>query len=173
MSRCRRPPPTLSIHQTSCKVAVVVLEGSEVQSTSSGTCVSGTNYIMKVKDTNFSEIFTAVPENGWYFEKWNAGDSFFCGNSTNPTCRVSNEEFENHIEIYLWLWSEKTFYLRAVFWREPHMVTVRGKTWLETRNFPYTADGVLAVCPGPDGICAGSLEIRHPSKVCYQMMRSL
>jgi hypothetical protein len=128
---------------------------------------------MKVKDTNFSETFAAVPENGWYFEKWNAGDSFFCGNSTNPTCRVSNEEFENHIEIYLWLCSEKTFYLRPIFWREPHMVTVRGKTWLETRNFPYTADGVLAVRPGPDGICAGSLEIRHPSKICYQMMRSL
>jgi hypothetical protein len=30
---------------------------------------------MKVKDTNFSETFAAVPENGWYFEKWNAGDS--------------------------------------------------------------------------------------------------
>ena len=52
-----------------CKVAVMVVEGGEVQSTGSGTCIAATICIVEVNDTNFTETFTAVANTGWYFEK--------------------------------------------------------------------------------------------------------
>ena len=44
-----------------CKLAVIVVEGGEVQSTGSGICVASTICIVDVNGANFSETFTAVP----------------------------------------------------------------------------------------------------------------
>jgi hypothetical protein len=61
---------------TGCKLAVIVVEGGEVQSTGSGTCVASAICIVDVSDSYFSETFSAVPDPGWYFQKWNAGIDF-------------------------------------------------------------------------------------------------
>ena len=38
-------------------------------------------------------------------------------------------------------------------------VTVDGNVWLQPADFTgYTYDQVMAVCPGPDGVCSGSLQ---------------
>jgi len=144
-----------------CKLAVIVVEGGSVQSTGSGTCVAGTICIVDVTDPNFSETFTAVPATGWYFQKWNAGDRFFCGGSTNPTCTLSFQGYEESKEVADMVTSSEFFYLMPVF--KPSditsvdgKITVNGKQWLQTDSFSgYSYDQVRAVCPG--GVCSGFL----------------
>jgi len=153
---------SMSVMMAGCKIAVMVLEGGEVQSTSSGTCIAGTNCIVEVDDTNFSETFTAVPDTGWYFEKWNSGNGFLCGESTDPACFVSNEKAnETDLGTLGLIRSDTTYYLMPVFWRKPPTISAGGKEWLRPEEFPYTAEQVRAICPGPDGVCTGSLEVRH------------
>lgn len=151
----------LAVLITGCKVAVIVLEGGEVQSEGAGTCAPVTNCIVEVGD-NYSDTFTAVPAEGWYFEKWNSGHRFLCGGSNEPTCSVSNEEADSgDIFVLGLIRSETTFYLMPVFWPKPPTIIVGDKEWLRPEEFPYTAAEVRAVCPGPDGVCTGHLEVRH------------
>jgi hypothetical protein len=144
---------------TGCKVAVIVVEGGEVQSTGSGTCAAGTICIVEVNDTNFSETFTAVPDHGWYFEKWNSGGGFWCAKSTNPACAVSSEAAEGHPSWEALIASSETFYLMPVFNEvEPFMDTViaDGKEWRQPVDFVnYSYSLVNAVCPS--GVCSGFL----------------
>ena len=51
-----------------CKLAVILVEGGEVQSTCSGTCVVGSICIFEVTDPNFSKTFTANPSDGCIFK---------------------------------------------------------------------------------------------------------
>ena len=72
-----------------CKLVVIVVEGGEVQSLGSGTCVtaipgvSGAVCIHDVPATTYTESFTAVPDAGWQFVKWVSGDDFLCKNFRN------------------------------------------------------------------------------------------
>ena len=151
----------LAVLITGCKVAVIVLEGGEVQSEGAGTCAPGTNCIVEVGD-NYSDTFTAVPAEGWYFEKWNSGYGFLCGGSIKPNCLVSNKEADSSdINVLGLIRSDTTFYLMPVFWRKPPTVIAGDKEWLRPEEFPYTAEEVRAICPGPDGVCTGQLEVRH------------
>ena len=146
---------------TGCKLAVIVLEGGEVQSEASGTCASGTNCIVEV-GANYSDTFTAVPAEGWYFEKWNSGHRFLCGASIKPSCLVSNKGADpGDVNVLGLIRSDTTFYLMPVFWRKPTTVIAGDKEWLRPEEFPYTAQEVRAICPGPDGVCTGQLEVRH------------
>jgi hypothetical protein len=146
---------------TGCKLAVFVLEGGEVQSDASGTCVGSSICVVDVSDPNFSETFTAVPDTGWYFQKWNAGDRLFCGGSTNPTCTLSFQGYEESKEVADIVASSEMFYLMPIF--KPSeinsvdgKITVNGKQWLQTDSFSgYSYDQVSAVCPGR--VCSGFL----------------
>lgn len=139
-----------------CKVAVLVVEGGEVQSIGSGTCAAGTICIVEVNDTNFSETFTALPDYGWYFQKWNSGDGFFCGGSTDSTCTLSFQGYEESKEVEDVVASPETFYIMPVFKPFQAIVTVNGNEWLQPIIFANLAwNDINAICP--DGICVGSL----------------
>jgi hypothetical protein len=146
---------------TACKLAVIVVEGGEVQSVGSGTCLEGSICIHQVDDTSYTETFTAVPNSGWVFEKWNSGGGFFCGKSTNPTCTLSLEGTAGNADFEALVASDKTFYIMPIFVQPQQMadaVTVDGKYWLQPLDFardPYTYDKLSALCP--DGVCSGSL----------------
>lgn len=145
-----------------CKLAVIVVEGGEVQSIGSGTCVAGGICIVDVGDPNFSDTFTAAPDTDWYFHKWNLGDGFFCGGSTDAACNLSFHGYEESEAVEDMVASSGTFYLMPVF--KPILstvsadgtVTIDGKEWLQPADFVgYTFDQVNAVCP--TGVCSGSL----------------
>jgi hypothetical protein len=139
-----------------CKLAVIVVEGGEVQSDANGTCMAGLICIVEVTDANFSETFTAVPAEGWYFAKWNSGDRFFCGGSTDPRCPLSSQGHEESKAVEDMVASSEVFYIMPVFKQFTDTVTVDGKEWLQPKDFiNYSYNEVSAVCPA--GACSGSL----------------
>ena len=142
-----------------CKLAVIVVEGGEVQSTRSGTCMVGNICIVDVDDPNFSETFTAVPDTGWYFQRWNSGYKFFCGDSLIPTCALSFQGYEESEEVENMVASSEVFYLMPIFSQTKpitNTVTVNGKEWAQPKDFVnYSFDQVSAACP--EGICSGTL----------------
>lgn len=152
---------------TGCKLAVIVPEGGEVQSLGSGTCSAGTICSVEVPDTNFDEVFTAVPNDGWYFHKWNQGDRFFCGNSPIPECTLTFQGQQRGENIEALVASAEVFYLMPVFKDYPRATLVDGKSrviqvdgreweWLQPADFiDYSYNQVAAVCP--NGICSGTL----------------
>lgn len=100
-----------------CKVAVIVVEGGEVQSVSSGTCLSGSVCLHEVSDTNYVETFTAVPDTGWEFVEWNSGGDFFlgCADPASPVCVVSNMGTAGNPLVEAVVASDKVFYLKPIF----------------------------------------------------------
>jgi hypothetical protein len=73
-----------------CKVGVIVPEGGTVQSLSdTRNCPESRNCFYETLDFTFDETFTAVPNEGWQFVKWNSGNGFFCEDSTSLSCRTS------------------------------------------------------------------------------------
>lgn len=74
-----------------CKLAVIVSSGGDVQSASNTrNCAAESVCEFTITSDDFSESFTAVPRAGYVFKQWAAGPGFQCGNSTNPTCNISN-----------------------------------------------------------------------------------
>ena len=73
-----------------CKIAVLTSSGGDVQS-GSGTmnCSASSFCEFKVTSVPFAESFTAIPREGYEFEKWSDGSDFFCGKFTDPTCAVN------------------------------------------------------------------------------------
>lgn len=144
---------------SACKLAVIVVEGGEVQSTGTGTCVASEICIVEVSDTGFSEIFFAVPQEGWYFKQWNRGNGFFCGGSAYPVCALSFEGYEETEEAQAIVESSETFYLMPVFKKRGVCPAPSGeKAWLQPADFVgYTHEEIVAVCSPSSGICSGSL----------------
>lgn len=105
----------LTVILSGCKVAVIVVEGGEVQSTGSGTCLAGDVCINEVTNTSYAETYTAVPDSGWEFVKWNSGDGFLCKDSTNPDCIVSNLGTAGNPLIEAVVASEQTYYVMPIF----------------------------------------------------------
>jgi hypothetical protein len=140
-----------------CKLAVIVVEGGKVLSENSFACFRDEICIVDVSDPTFSETFSAIPYAGWYFEMWNSGDRFFCGGSSDPTCTLSFEGYEESEAVQEVVASSETFYLMPVFKPQMHESTVEvdGKQWLQPTYFGYTRDQVRAVCP--NGACSGNL----------------
>ena len=118
-----------------CKLAVIVVEGGEVQSTVSGVCVASAICIVDVTDPNFFETFTAVPDEGWYFHRWNSGNGFFCGGSTDLTCTLSFQGHEESKAVEDMVASSEGFYLMPVFRPGQDIITVDGKEWLQPNLF--------------------------------------
>lgn len=138
-----------------CKVAIISVEGGSVTS-DSGTCVAGMICIVDVDDPDFYQIFEAVPDEGWYFHKWNSGYRFFCGGSINAACTLSFQGYEESEGVQNMVASHEMFYLMPVFKDYPRAVAVDGKAWLQPKDFVgYSYNQVSAVCPG--GVCSGAL----------------
>lgn len=157
----------ISLLLAGCKLAVIVPEGGEVQSIGSGTCSSGVVCIVEVHNTNFSEIFRAVPNPGWYFHKWNSGDRFFCSSSGSPECELAFESTpgtEDNDKVLELVESSETFYLMPVFKDTPpeiaavedRPVKVNGNLWLQPIHFVnYSYLQINEVCP--HRVCRGFL----------------
>ena len=154
-----------------CKLAVIVVEGGNVLSEDSGTCVSGNICIVEVDDLDYREVFRAVPDDGWYFHKWNSGSRFFCGGEPNPECELEpryqipyleNDDVRAQVdELFA---SSEVFFLMPVFKQTPPVVIVaedrpvivNGKEWLQPIHFvSYSYDQISAACP--DRVCTGRL----------------
>ena len=99
-----------------CKLALVVVEGGEIQSESgSFGCQAGSSCIVQIEDTNFREVFTAIPAPGFEFVKWVAGPSFQCGGSTDPQCVVDNRLLAGNALAELIVASDTFFYILPEF----------------------------------------------------------
>jgi hypothetical protein len=100
-----------------CKLAVVVTQGGDVQSTSTlRDCAGGSVCEFEITDSTFSDSFTAVPKEGYQFVKWRAGGSdFFCANSANPTCSLSNVGTAGNAGIEAVIASFQMFHIMPVF----------------------------------------------------------
>ena len=163
----------LALLTAGCRVAFLVVEGGEVQYEDIAevlhTCGPGSICIVdlewrgKVYD---DEYFTAVPDSGWYFHKWNAGKRFLCGDSALPVCHLDFEWIEDDPDFPEIFESAGLFYLMPVFkdyprvtlGDEPRAITAEGikQLWLQPADFAdYPYDQVAAICP--EGICSGSL----------------
>jgi hypothetical protein len=150
-----------------CKLALIVVEGGEVESFSHGTCVAGTICTVEVPDTNFYDRFWAKPDEGWYFHKWNSGNGFFCGGFVGSRCPLSLQGFEGNEAVEDLVASSGVFYLMPVFKDypgallvdgEPRVIVVEGekRRWLEPADFrDYSYNQVSKVCP--EGVCSGTL----------------
>jgi hypothetical protein len=148
-----------------CQLAVIVVEGGEVQSTGSATCVAGTVCIVDVDHPNFSETFTAVPEAGWYFKSWHKGDRFLCAGSIDSDCTLSFEGYEETEAVLKIVESSNMFYLMPVFaeysgsvMADEHTVSINGRQWMQPSLFNgITWKEINAVCPNSTGLCEGEL----------------
>lgn len=150
----------------SCKLAVLVVEGGSVQS-ASGTrnCLEQEVCVFLVDDTNFTETFTAVPNEGWSFVRWNSGAFFLCGDSNDPVCVVSNTGLAGNPDAESIVQGNTTFYLMPVFEGsyssndgEPIVDTIvaGGREWAQVDLFTDLSwDEIKAVCPA--GLCNGKL----------------
>ena len=137
-----------------CKLAVIVVEGGKVRSTRSGFCRS--ICVVDVSDPYFSDTFGAVPDEGWYFQKWNLGSGFFCSGSTEPTCPLSFEGHEESEVVEEMVASSELFYLMPVFKPRKDNIAVNGKEWLQPDLFlGLSWNEINAVCPA--GRCSGVL----------------
>jgi hypothetical protein len=150
---------SLTAFSAGCKLAVIVVEGGEVQSTSSGTCVANAICIVDVTDPNFSETFTAIPGDGWYFMKWNSGDGFFCRGSTDPECTLSFEGHEETEAVQEIVKSSETFYMMPVFKPRKDILKIGSKEWLQTDLFTNLSwNDIAVVCSSRTGACDGILK---------------
>ena len=80
---------TLFTAVAGCKLQVISPTGGQVTSLASGDCAAGFVCDIEITAPDFSESFTALPEPGYEFEKWNTGGGFFCAGSTAATCMVT------------------------------------------------------------------------------------
>ncbi len=149
----------IAVTLAGCKLAIIVVEGGEVHSTGSGVCVAGTVCVIEVTHTNFTDTFTAVPHEGWYFAKWHSGDGFWCAGLNDPACPVSSAGAEGRPAWEALIASSEVFYLMPIF-RMGSPITdtiiVEGKEWAQVDLFSnLTWNDIDAVCP--QGVCAGTL----------------
>jgi hypothetical protein len=142
-----------------CKIAVMVVEGGEVQVdplfNPASTCSEGTICIHEINDTSYTQSFFAVPKPGWRFVKWSGGDNFLCSNNTSSVCEVTNAFLAGNDVAEEIVASPKTYYLMPLF--EPlttigATVAMNGKAWAPMSGFGNLSwDDINAVCPATNG----------------------
>ncbi|GAB5449801.1 MAG: hypothetical protein Hals2KO_01290 [Halioglobus sp.] len=98
-----------------CRLQVMVPDGGEVQSVSSGICLSQTTCVHEIEDATFNDTFTAVPDIGWVFLRWSNGDDFLCPGDTNPVCVVTNVPLAGNPGAEAIIDSTKSYYLTPIF----------------------------------------------------------
>lgn len=99
-----------------CKLALISVYGGQIQSESGRyVCQVGRNCLVEITDTNFSDVFTAVPLSGYEFVKWQSGPGFLCADSTDPVCSVSNLALDGSPAADSIIASDSIFYLLPIF----------------------------------------------------------
>lgn len=145
-------------------MAVIVVEGGEVQSDQSGTCVAGGVCLLEINDTSFSDAFGPIPYEGRYFDSWNSGARFFCGGSTEPVCSLSFGDLGEDEALQAIVESSDVIYLMPIFKEiEPGIVVAEDRTiraegmeWLQPADFvQYSYKDISAL--SPDKVCSGTL----------------
>ena len=148
-----------------CRVAVIVLEGGEVQAGTDHTCGSGEICFYDAADTTFPSYFSAVPDPGWVFLHWQRGEDFLCQGG-EYSCGPFNFDWNSELAASF-LESNRVFRLSPVFRRKAapgetlgtpidSVVTVNARQWAQ----PFLFKGVSyadieSVCP--QGECDGAL----------------
>ena len=151
-----------------CKLVVILVEGGEVQSEYSGTCsISSTSpptgnvCIHEIADTSYWESFTAVPDEGWYFVKWNEGGNFLCASSSSLTCIVTNAPLAGIPAAESEVASDATYYIMPIFAKAelPRTILANSRLWKQPVDFTNLSwYDVNAVCPlAQNGDCEGTL----------------
>lgn len=104
---------SLASVMSGCRLEVIVSDGGTVLSQSSvRDCVGPSYCINEIDDPYFNDTFTAVANPGYEFVRWQAGDGFFCGNSTNTTCSFGLEGGPGAESIVA---SENSTYIMPIF----------------------------------------------------------
>ena len=148
---------------SACKLQVMVPQGGEVLSIGSGGCATQTVCVFEIDDTDFSETFTAVPQNGWDFLRWNSGGDFLCADSTNTTCVVDNTLLAGNPLAEAIIASKQSYYIQPVFQQRndpiTDIITAAGFELAQVDLFTErTWHDIAAVCPiWNNGICDGTL----------------
>jgi hypothetical protein len=150
-----------------CRLAVIVVEGGEVQS-NYGVCSNGNVCIIDgLPGENTVDFFTAVPAPGWFFHKWSSGEKFICGDSALPVCELNVGPIGDDFGLIETLRASSEIihlmpvfkdYPRVTLGIEPRTIVTEGENqlWLQPANFQnYSYDQVVEICP--DGVCSGYL----------------
>lgn len=152
-----------------CKLAVIVVEGGEVQSDNSGDCEVNSVCLIEVTSTDFNDAFWPAEEAGWYFDSWVAGDGFLCGGSTYQTCALNLRPHKGNEAIEELVTSPTTFYLMPKFLpirideviAEGRTVKIGGRQWIQPLDtVGYSYNQIQEICP--DRLCAGTLLNGNP-----------
>ena len=143
-----------SVLLSGCKIAAIVVEGGRLYPPYS-RCEAGNICIYEVTDTNFEQQFVAWPDRGWIFDRWQAGDSFLCGDRRQRSCTVSLSSLEEETAEKI-ISSSETSFLMPIFRRARDVIEVDGKEWYQPYLFvDLSWNEINAICP--DGICNGTL----------------
>lgn len=152
---------TLASSLAGCKLAVIVVEGGEVQSDSFSTCFSGAVCIREIDDANYLETLTAVPDPGWVFVGWNKCKNFLCSDNLSDNCELTTIGTSGFKLIEDIIASNETFYVMPIFVEAdlPDTLVVDGKIWKQPAAFTNLSwHDIDAVCPlASDGDCEGTL----------------
>ncbi len=106
----------LILAASGCRIRIEVPEGGRVESTSGVfSCGSGQTCDIDVIDFLFDETLKAIPEEGYLFRKWGAGDHQLCGGRIAQPCRISTMGQENNLAIQQFLASDEVFHLKPIF----------------------------------------------------------
>jgi hypothetical protein len=101
-----------------CRINLIAPTGGDVTS-ASGTrnCAGGSTCEFIIADNTFNESFTAVARPGYVFARWNKGDGFQCGGSTNPVCTIDNTGYIMGTDAFVddLIKSGRHFYVMPLF----------------------------------------------------------
>ena len=133
--------------------------------------MAGEICVVEVENTDFSARFKAVPDQGWYFHRWNFGDRFLCQGPLNPQhppdlfnwsrspfCSLLFEGYEENDALEEMVASSEIFYLMPVFKPYQDIIKVNRKEWLQPALFTNLSwNDISAMCSSDTGVCAGEL----------------
>ncbi len=111
---------------SACKLTIEVPVNGSVQS-ASGTysCASGQTCTLEISDTDFNDVFMAVPASGYAFTGWVKRDKGLCGGKYLD-CALTTADFENFPLLMTILASNDEFFLEPEFKRIGKNKVTRG-----------------------------------------------
>lgn len=146
---------TLSL--SGCKLAVIMVEGGKFDSASNFIdCNAKAICIYDIFTLSYNDTYTAVPDVGWKFVRWQDGKDFICGQESSPICELTLSPLFGNPLAQAILEEDNTHYVMPVFEQVPLYLEVDGKQWMQPKWFTNIEWVTISqLCPG--GACAGSL----------------
>ncbi len=135
---------------SACRLELVAPSGGAIVSESgSFSCAAGESCVVEVDDLFFDENFTGQPTDGNMFTGWARRNRGFCGGSVDD-CALSTAGFADDEDLQALLASDETFYLEALFEREPGpLFLVR---YCEVLLASLGSEGITASVYGSQGL---------------------